>query len=393
MIPNTARRIVRGVEKEVPVNEITPDQLVLVKPEEYFPVDGIITEGATTVDEKLITGFEAVEKFPSSRVYAGTKNNASKVIVRTTATADNTLLSRIQIFMQRQQDTPKPKKGLFAKFLRKPDTNHETLKILSQQGIFVASEQILDKLRKVDTIVFDKTGIITTGAKHVVHVVSFKPYTQQQVLNITAAIESHSAHLTAKSIVSFARLHGAVALQPVEEFKEELGIGVSGKINGKTVVVGPAALFQKKKIRIPKEAFSHKEEGETVIYIAMDKEILGYIALNNPVKKNAKEILQTLKQHRRVVMLTGEHEETAAAIAKQVAMNEVIADVRASKREDEIVALQKKGRSVAYVTAINSTRKADVTITMGTRAAFSGDVTILHGDLEAIKTLFEALNK
>jgi P-type Cu+ transporter len=391
MIPDKARRIIRGIEREIPAAEVTPDTLLLVLKDERFPADGVITEGTTMVDERIVTGMDDVEKFPSSRVYAGTANKGGRVVVRATAVGEQTLLRRIELFTQ-QQGTIQEKKGFFSKFFPKRAVT-ETLAALREKGIFAANADVIQALRSVDTIVFDKTGIITTGAKHVMHVVSFKPYTQQQLLNTAAAVEAHSNHLTAKAIVSFARLHGASALQRVDDFKEEPGLGVTGKIGDKTIIAGSAALLQKKKIKVPKEALEHKSEGETVIYVASGKEVLGYIALNNPVKKDAKEALAALKPDYRVILLTGEHEETAAAIAQKVAMHEIIADVRPEKREEHIAALQKKGKRVAYVTALSSTRKADVTITMGTRAAFTGDVTILHGHLDAVRALFEEIRK
>jgi cation transport ATPase len=395
MIPSTARRITRRVEQEVPTSDLTVEQLVLVQPHEFFPADGVITEGTTSVDERSITGAEQpVEKLPSSRVYAGTQNVSGKVLVRLTAVGDNTIARRIETFMQRQQAQRSEPVSFFARatqFMRRaPDTNVQ-LQALAEKGIFVAGSEVLQKLRSVDTLVFDKTGIITTGAMHVMHVVSFKPYTQQQVLNTAAALEAHSKHLTARAVVHFARVHGASALQRVDEVKEEPGLGVSGKLNGKVVFVGNAAFLQRKKVKIPKEALEHKAEGETVVYVVSGKDVLGYLALSNSLKSNVKTVMHELKKHYRVIMLSGDHQDTAAAIGLQANMHEVIAEVRAEKREEEIAALQRKGKTVAYITALHTTRMADVTITMGTRAAFSGDVSILHGDLESIHQLFHSI--
>jgi P-type E1-E2 ATPase len=429
MMPQTARRVLRGLEKEVPIAELTSEQLVLIKPEEFFPADGVITEGSTTVDEHSITGAEKpVEKFPSSRVYAGTKNISGKVIVRTTAVGADTIASKSAAFVQHApaQKHRSPHHRLlwaslavlgfalltffawlyidivgaiasatavlivalpFLFFHRQ--SNASPLQQLSDEGIFVRDNSVLDRLSRVDTILFDKTGVITTGAMHVMHVVSFKPYTQQQLLNTAAALESHSSHLAARALVQFARMHGASSLQTPEHVKEEKGLGVSGTLNGKLVHVGSAAFLQKKKIKLPKEALEHKAEGETVVYVAADKDVLGYIALSNTVKPDAKAVMQELKEHYRVVLLSGDHPETAASLAQQAGMNEVIADVRADKLDNELNMVRSAGKTVAYVTTLQEAR-ADVLITMGTRAAFSGDVALLHGDLRVLPRLFAA---
>lgn len=398
MIPATARRINRGLEREVPLSELAVEQLVLVHKEEYFPVDGVITEGTTTVDERTITGRDTpVEKFPSSRVYAGTRNLSGKVLVRISAIGEETIIRRTESFMQRQEQHAQRRSGIPERLLKlvrgRRTSAHEKIKALAGKGIFVAGGETLERLREVDTIVFDKTGIITTGAMHVMHVVSFKPYTQQQVLNTAAALEAHSRHLTARAIVGFAKIHGAAALQRVDDPKEERGLGVSGKLNGKTVLVGNAALLQKKKVKLPKEALEHKAEGETVIYVAADKQVLGYLALSNTLKANVKQVMRELKKHYRVMLLSGDHEETAAAIAMQANMHEVVAGVQLDRRSVELTNLKERGKTVAYVTAASESRQADVTVTMGTRAAFSGDITILHGDLAAIQTLFEEVKR
>lgn len=409
-----AHRIIRGVEKDVPAEELVIEQLVLVKQQETFPADGIIVEGNTTVDESALRGDEEpLEKLPSSKVYAGTTNISGRVVVRVTASGNNTFQTKLQAYIAKAAASESvlehrsrnvaaivPLVALFvaiatvvvawpvsptaaicsgfsvlivsAPWLFKSKHAYTSyLSMLAKRGVLVENASMLEKLGTVDTIIFDKTGIVTTGNCTLEHVVSFKPYTQQQVLNTAAAIEAHSKHAAGLTIVAFARSHGA-ALQRIEQRQEHEG-GVSAKLNSKTILVGSADFFAHHHITLPAETSAHAAEGKTIVYVAADKELLGYILLREEMRPDAHSIMQKLKQHA-IVVLAG-NEESEATVATTAGFDAVTSGS------------SKKHGVVAHVVTQESRATGDITITLGSRSL--SNISILRSDLASVDHLFE----
>ncbi len=291
-LPQQATRIVRGTESSIAVAAIEPGMLLLLREGDVVPVDGLLTEGSCVVNEQALSGLaRPIRKFPSSRVHAGSIVTEGRCILRVTEHGEHTLLERLRRRVENSILTPSVTAHRHAKLLRlltpsliifaavvgvawaiwnvpaalivtsaillcaspslfslARDTR-DSLRFLVQQGVLVQDAQTLEKLTHVDTVVFDKRGILTTGEVRVEHVVSYSPFTQQQVLNIAAAIESKSAHPISKVIVAFARSHGALSLQPVQEFHEEPGRGVRGLLGDKEVLAGSETFLRKRKIK------------------------------------------------------------------------------------------------------------------------------------------------
>jgi Cu+-exporting ATPase len=228
------------------------------------------------------------------------------------------------------------------------------------------------------------------------HVVSFKPYTQQQVLNTAAALELHSEHRFARAIVSFARSMGALGFQRVTDAVEEPGAGITGTLNGKSVLVGSVAFTRKNKINVPEAAMLHAEEGKTIVLVAADRIVFGYIALVEATKEETARVVQSIhRDGKQVVLLSGDHKLTAEAHAKAVGITEVIADATPAKKAVAYQKLRADGRVVASVA--NDVRVdaavSLVVFTPRTKPSIvdKADILIRSDDLSTLEALSSAL--
>lgn len=434
-LPVSVERIERGVKKQVPRSELKTGNSIYLEHGMTIPADGILLDGELTVDEFAVTHMHGTtKKLSSNAVYAGSLVLAGRALCTVRVTGDETVYARIR----HEQDAPQHghhdvglhlterlvvltgstsailATGIWAlaegtnatalvtyglaaggsvllvtaalvaalRLAKRPDSGHA----LTRAGIRLKEPDALARLRDADTIVFEKTGVLTTGSFAVEHVISFKPYTQQQVLNTAAAVEAAEDHSIASTIVAFARAHGALALQRADDIRHDADGGVSALVNGKRVSVGSVAYLQRRKVRIPKEISEHAAAGNTVILVGAENDCLGSIVLSDTPREETREVIAALKKRYRIVLLSGDHEDAAVALSTSLGMHEVIADANGTRKKAALQAMRDAGKKVVLVS--DDVRDAPVSLRVvltsegKTIAALEqADITILGSDL------------
>jgi len=448
MAPNTARLIRReanGVETDVdvPIASVTIGDLLRVRPGERMPVDGVVDEGRSAVDESMVTGEPIpVEKEPGTKVTAGTINGTGSLVIRAERVGKDTLLAQIVRMVSEAQRTRAPIQrladviaayfvpavvaiaivafGAWAIWGPDPRLAHALLSAVSvliiacpcalglatpmaimvgtgrgaAAGVLIKNAEALERFEKVDTLVVDKTGTLTEGKPVLAEVKAFPPFTEQDVLGLAAALEQASEHPLATAIVGGARARG-IHIPKVEDFTSLTGRGVIGKVSGRDVILGNAVLLNERGIdaaALSSEADRLRADGRTSIFIAVDGRPAGIIAVADPIKATAADALVALHQEGlRIVMLTGDNTVTAHAVASKLGIDEVIADVLPEGKRAVIQRLRSEGRRVAMAgDGINDApalADADVGIAMGTGtdvAIESAGITLVQGDLRGI---------
>jgi P-type Cu+ transporter len=438
-LPVTVKRISRGVHKDVAVADVEVGHMLFVGPGETFALDGIIVEGTTSTDESVLTGTAAlIDKLSGSKVYAGTINVSGKIVMRVTALPQHSVVYTLhghakevslpQAPLVELTETKAKKFGttfviaaliggavwaffgveagilhgaaalliLYPVALQAGARKHyqELITNYTQEGVLIRDATTVEKLATLNTVVFDKTGILTKGDLQVENVVSYKPYTQQQVLNLAATVASQNNHVVSRTILYFARSLGAMSLQKVEDFTEYGAKGMSGIVNGKKVLVGTAALIEHHTFTVPVDSIKLKEEGKTVVYVAVDKDLIGYVALHDSLRDNAKDVIHMLKPHYRTVLVSGDDEDTAVAFARSAGMHEIIPADTQQERADEIKRLQDKEKIVAFVsTGMHDEivrKQANASLAIGAQHVTditSHDAVLLRPDLALIPKL------
>ena len=430
-----------GQEIEVPVEAVVKGTMLVVKPGGRIPVDGVIFSGSSSIDESMITGEPVpVDKKPGDPVIGGTINRQGAIIFTATGVGAETMLARIIAMVEEAQGSKAPVQHLADKVagvfvpavlalaalvfllwlgigtpalgfknalaygimamvgilviacpcalgLATPTAIIVGTGLGAHHGILVRNAESLETLSRVDTVVFDKTGTITRGTPSVTNIEPFcETTTADELLALAAGIERHSEHPLAQAIVSAAK-ERHVEPARVTEFKALEGVGVDALLGGKPV-----------RIRKPVEADARPEigqlqaEGKTVVVVERNDEMLGMIALSDTLKPEAKEAVAALRRMgKRVVMLTGDNRAAAAYMAKQVGIDEVIAEVLPGDKADAVRTLQANGRTVAMAgDGINDAPAlalADVGIAMagGTDVAIeSAGITLLGGDIRKV---------
>ena len=433
-----ARVLVDGQERLVDVADVHPGDLVRVRPGEKVPVDGVVVDGASAVDESMLTGESVpVDKAPGDTVAGATVNTAGVLTVRATAVGADTALARIVRLVedaqagkgdiQRLADrvagvfvpvvigvavltvlgwwalAADPVGGLVAAVavliiacpcalgLATPTAVMVGTGRGADLGILIRSVEVLERVRRVTTVVFDKTGTLTTGKMAVVEVVG-----DQRALSLAGAVEDASEHPIGQAVADAARAEGALAR--VERFSAVAGRGVRGDVDGRTVWVGRRSLLADAGLELPAalgEAADRLEgEGRTVVLAGWDGAARGVIAVADTVKPGAREAVARLRADGlRVALLTGDNARTAAAVADQLGIDIVRAEVLPEDKVAEVAALQAQGHVVAMVgDGVNDAPalvQADLGIAMGggTDVAIeAGDLTLLRADVDAVAT-------
>jgi len=436
-IPVDVMKIERGSAKSLPLELVKEGNIVLVTDGEVVPVDGVILEGSGSVNEHALTATQTpVDKLPGARLYAGSVVIKGRFLVTVHAKGEDTVLGQLQARPPDALDASLHKHARIsvhtigvggtvasivfggAALLVSPAlclvtlgsvlvttgsctvlasslSRYSPADAVAATGARVRSSDALVKLRHVNTVVLEKTGVITVGRVVVESVVSFKPYTQQQVLNLAAAVQAHSDSLVGKAIVAFSKKMGAISLQRADNVKEEEGVGIHGVVNGKEILVGTTTYAERKKVHVPKDAFGPDDEGKKVLLVAQDKEAIGFITLGDAAREETLTVVNTIKHGRSVVMLTSDTKAAATVNARNAGIDLVVADVLPVMKGEEVTRLRSTGKKVALVTLVPRP-EADVSIVLFNGHAdtplVGADIIIRHDDLSAVAALFEALD-
>jgi P-type Cu+ transporter len=437
----TARVVRGGLEQDIPVSHVLAGDVLIVRPGEKIPVDGTVLEGASTVDESMLTGESLpVGKRPGDAVIGATINKQGLLTMRATAVGKRTQLAQIIRLVDAAQMAKAPIQqladrisGIFVPTIfgiaaltfvgwivagRSPIAAMvAAIAVIviacpcalglatpaaimvgsgrgAEQGILLKGGESLQHVRQVDTVVLDKTGTVTNGQPELTDVVTANGWSEDDLLRLVATVEKGSEHPLAEAIVKEATARGIDIPGRTAGFEALVG-GVQGTVGARSVVIGNQRLLAEAGIDIePVRADLDRLESaaKTAMLVAVDGELAGVIAVADTVKPTSAEAVQTL--HRlgiKVVMLTGDNQRTAETIGKAVGIDTVIAEVRPADKIAEVQRLQESGRVVAMVgDGINDApalAQADAGIAMGTGtdvAMAAGDITLVKGDLRAI---------
>jgi Cu+-exporting ATPase len=444
LAPKTARRLrADGSDEDIPLEHIHVGDRLRVRPGEKVPVDGVVLDGTSAVDESMVTG-EAmpVEKRQGDAVIGATVNGTGSFVMRADKVGSATLLARIVAMVAQAQRSRAPIQKLadvvsgyfvplvvavavvtaiaWAAVGPEPRTAHAivnavavliiacpcALGLATPMSIMVASgrgatagvlfknAEAIEVLRSVDTLVVDKTGTLTQGKPALAAVVPMSGWSEQDVLRAAAALERGSEHPLAAAIVEGAASRG-VSIGSAEAFESRTGKGVMGRVDGRSIALGNASLLAELGVAAGDagaRAESMRREGQTAMFVVIDGAVAGLVGVADPIKETTPDaIAQLHAEGLRIVMLTGDSRTTAEAVAKRLSIDDVIADVLPDQKASVIERLQREGRVVAMAgDGINDApalAQAQVGIAMGTGtdvAMESAGVTLVKGDLRGI---------
>ncbi|WGE86651.1 copper-transporting P-type ATPase [Actinobacillus equuli] len=446
LAPKTARRIgPGGAEEDVPLSHIHIGDLLRVRPGEKVPVDGVVVEGASSVDESMLTGEPLpVRKATGDKVIGATLNTGGALVIRSERIGSETVLSQIVQMVAQAQRSKAPMQRMadgvagyfvlavvavavatffvWGVFGPQPSwvfglINAVAVLIIAcpcalglatpmsvmvatgrgaGRGILFRDAAAIENLRRVDTLVIDKTGTLTEGRPAFDRAVAAAGFSAEEVLRLAASLDQGSEHPLADAIVQAARAQQLKLSKP-EQFDSGSGIGVSGVVEGRALALGNTAFMQQNGLSVEpliEQAESLRSEGASVIYLAADGHLAGLLAVSDPVKDSTPEALASLKAAGlRIIMATGDGLTTANAVGAKLGIDEVHGEVKPADKLALIERLQNEGRVVAMAgDGINDApalAKADVGIAMGTGtdvAMSSAQITLVKGDLRGIAT-------
>jgi len=444
LAPPVAHRInADGGEQDVLLGQVQVGNSLRIRPGEKIPVDGVLLEGNGSVDESMLTGEPLpVEKHADDKVAAGTLNGTGSFVIRAERVGADTLLSRIVAQVAAAQRSRAPIQSLADRVSAwfvpavvliavmtfiiwyvlgpAPPLGHALVNAVAvliiacpcalglatpmsimvamgkgaQSGVLFRNAAALERLREVDTLLVDKTGTLTEGKPKVVAVESSDGVPVKDLLALAAALEQGSEHPLAAAIVAVARERGLV-LGKVDQFESVTGQGVQGLVNGKHIALGNDKLVAALKADVSSadnKVQAQRAQGATVMYVLVDGQLAGFIAVADPIKQTTPDAIAGLKHAGlRVVMVTGDNETTARVVAAQLGLDEVIAGVSPQAKAEVVKRLQAAGRKVAMTgDGINDApalATADVGIAMGTGtdiAMETAAVTLVKGDLRGL---------
>ncbi|MBI3730570.1 MAG: heavy metal translocating P-type ATPase [Burkholderiales bacterium] len=442
--PKTARRInADGKEEDIPLTNVHVGDLLRIRPGEKVPVDGSVTEGSSAVDESMLTGEPVpVTKRVGDKVIGATLNTNGALVMRSERVGSTTMLAQIVQMVAQAQRSKAPMQRMadvvagyfvmtvigiailtfFAWGLWGPEPrwvfgliNAVSVLIIAcpcalglatpmsimvatgrgaTQGVLFRDAAAIENLRKVDTLIVDKTGTLTEGRPAFDKVIPSSGYQEEEVLRLAASLDQGSEHPLADAIVRAARERGLTLDKP-ENFESGSGIGVRGTINQREVALGNTRLMEQLGIQVQgllTQAEELRTEGASVMYLAVDKQLAGLLAVSDPIKKSTPEALATLKASGiRIIMATGDGLTTAKAVGNRLGLDEVFGEVKPQDKLLLVERLQREGRIVAMAgDGINDApalAKANVGIAMGTGtdvAMNSAQITLVKGDLRGI---------
>ncbi|MGX4685631.1 heavy metal translocating P-type ATPase [Vagococcus sp. JNUCC 83] len=447
LAPKTASVIRDGNEKNISVEDVVVDDVLIVRPGEKIPVDGVIISGNSAVDESMITGESIpVEKKTGDKVVSASLNKTGSFKFKATKVGKDTTLSQIIKLVEEAQGSKAPiaqladkvsgvfvpvvivlaiVSGLLWYFLGQESWVFAltiTISVLviacpcalglatptaimvgtgkgAENGILIKSGQALETAHQLDTIVFDKTGTITAGKPVVTDVLVFGKLSEEEILRLSASAEVHSEHPLGVAIVEKAK-DMSINLLSISEFSAIPGQGIEVEIDGATYYIGNERLMREQSINLndKKELMnSLAKEGKTPMYVAGTQKVIGIIAVADPVKESSIRAISALKKlGKKVVMLTGDNELTAHAIASQVGIDTVVSEVLPEDKANQIQLLQQEGRKVGMVgDGINDApalAQADIGLAIGNGtdvAIESADIVLMNDDLKSVATAIE----
>jgi Cu+-exporting ATPase len=444
LAPKTARLLRDdGTELDVPLEHVRPGDRLRVRPGEKVPVDGVVLEGVSAVDESMLTGEPVpVEKAPGSRVTGGTVNGTGTLIMRAERVGSETLLAQIVRMVSEAQRTRAPIQRLadivssyfvpavigigaltfiiWSLFGPEPRLAYALVNAVSvliiacpcalglatpmsimvatgrgaMAGVLIKNAEALEVLEKVDTLVVDKTGTLTEGKPRLVSVVARPGQDETALLNLAARLEQGSEHPLAAAIVAGAHERG-ITVGGAQDFRSITGKGVVGSVDGQTVTLGNRALLDELQIEageLLERAEELRRKGQTVMFVAVNDKAMGLLGVADPVKPSTPEAIRMLHEEGlRIVMLTGDSRTTAEAVARELGIDEVEAEVLPERKVEVVKRLQAEGHVVAMAgDGINDApalAQAQVGIAMGTGtdvAMESAGMTLVKGDLRGI---------
>jgi P-type Cu+ transporter len=444
LAPKTARRIgADGSDEDVPLDQVQAGDRLRVRPGEKIPVDGKVLEGSSNVDESMITGEPVpVEKKAGERVIGATVNTTGFLVMQAEKVGAETVLSQIVQMVAEAQRSRAPIQKLadvvaayfvptvigfaVAAFVvwsligPEPRMAYALIAAVSvliiacpcalglatpmsimvatgkgaTLGVLFKDAESIEILRKVDTLVVDKTGTLTEGKPKLTDVVAVKPTDEKELLMLAASLERNSEHPLAAAIVAGARERNIEVLEP-ENFDSHTGRGISGRVHGKQILLGNAKLleaFEVDAAPLEEDAKRLRAEGRTAMFVAVDAKAAGLVSVSDPIKESTPEAIDRLHEEDvKVIMLTGDNRTTAKAVADKLRIDDFVAEVLPENKAETVKNLQKEGRIVAMAgDGINDApalAQAEVGIAMGTGtdvAMESARVTLVKGDLRGI---------
>ncbi|PYV24045.1 MAG: copper-transporting ATPase [Acidobacteria bacterium] len=444
LAPKTARRILDdGGEEDIALDRVTPGNRLRVRPGERVPVDGVVLEGASSVDESMVTGEPIpTEKAPGMRLIGGTINGTGALVMRAERVGSDTVLARIVQMVGEAQRSRAPIQhladavasyfvpavvlvalvtfvvwGLFGPQPRMAHALVNAVAVLiiacpcalglatpmsimvgtgrgATAGVLIKNAEALEVLEKVNTLVVDKTGTLTEGKPRFTSVVPAGRWSEPDLLRLAASLERGSEHPLAAAIVDGARKQG-LELSDVQDFRSLPGKGVCGRIDGHAMALGNRKLLEELSVKLGdlvERAEALRQDGQTVMFVAVDGQAAGLVGVADPIKSSTHEAIRLLHEDGvRIVMLTGDSRTTAEAVARKLGLDEVVAEVLPEQKVDVVKRLQAEGRVVAMAgDGINDApalAQAHVGIAMGTGtdvAIESAGITLVKGDLRGI---------
>jgi len=445
MQPKTALVIRDGKEREIPVDDVQVGDLVLVRPGERVPVDGIIRQGYSSLDESMITGESIpVEKKTGDEVIGATINKTGSFQFEATKVGKDTTLAQIIRLVEEAQGSKAPIQRLadvIASYFVPTVIGIATITFIiwyllgpapaltfallnfvavliiacpcalglatptaimvgtgkgAENGVLIRSAEALERSHKIRTVLLDKTGTLTQGEPKVTDIISVPSSSQEEILQLAASAERSSEHPLAEAIVKAAS-EKKLKLSPASDFNAVPGHGIEALVEGKKLLLGNLKLIKDSGLSLnglEEEANRLWEKGKTVMFLGIDSQVVGIIALADTLKPDAKKAIEALhKIGADVIMLTGDNRRTGEAIAREVGIDHVLAEVLPEHKAQEVKKLQQEGKVVAMVgDGINDApalAQADIGIAIGTGtdvAMETGDITLISGDLTGIVT-------
>ncbi|HSD83699.1 MAG TPA: copper-translocating P-type ATPase, partial [Anaerolineae bacterium] len=444
LAPKTARLLRDdGSEEDIPLERVKPGDRLRVRPGEKIPVDGVVLDGTTSVDESMITGEPIpVEKVKDSRVTGGTVNGTGSFTMRAERVGSDTLLAQIVRMVSEAQRSRAPIQKLadivagyfvpavvlvailtfivWALFGPEPAMAYALVNAVAvliiacpcalglatpmsimvgtgrgaSAGVLIKNAEALEVMEKVDTLVVDKTGTLTEGKPRLVSVIPAAGKNEDEILRLAGSLERGSEHPLAAAIVDGTRERG-ITLTEATDFRSVTGKGVIGTVDGKEVSLGNQKLLEEIKVRpteLSDRAEALRRDGQTVMFVVVGRELVGLVGVADPIKKSTPEAIQLLhKEGVRIVMLTGDNRTTAEAVAGKLGIDEIQAEVLPEQKGAVVKRLQAEGKIVAMAgDGINDApalAQAHVGIAMGTGtdvAMESAGITLVKGDLRGI---------